>query len=326
MTSQPKAFNQVIGNTAAIERIKSAIAENNGLGGCIFFLQGETGNGKTMLADIIANLAVDADVYDEKRIDCNDDEKIAHLFETIKSLALTPSLTGTLSIFIFNEADRLSVENVSRFKTVVDVIKKVQGAGKVPPVCIIFTTAKTKDTVNPNFQKHWDEFVTRCVFCKVGVTKDELNAHFAKVTGGAIENIAYKIKVQSVRAAWAYVKENNLPILDVMPVPESFVLPKSDGKRVKYVTCNQQKTYRTAPKKQQNLVGIIADIVRAAGSAISYATIREELDESGRYTFKRGVDGYLRTRQITSAVHNHIRKYGDGALLCKTADGRVAVR
>ena len=51
--TQPKAFNQIIGNGAAIERIKSAIAENNGLGGCVFFLQGETGNGKTLLADII---------------------------------------------------------------------------------------------------------------------------------------------------------------------------------------------------------------------------------------------------------------------------------
>jgi ATP-dependent Clp protease ATP-binding subunit ClpA len=58
----PKAFKQVIGNSAAIDRIKSAIAENNGLGGCVFFLQGETGNGKTMLADIIADMA-DGDVY-----------------------------------------------------------------------------------------------------------------------------------------------------------------------------------------------------------------------------------------------------------------------
>ena len=62
--TQPKAFNQVIGNVAAIERIKSAITENNGLGGCVFFLQGETGNGKSMLADMIADLAGgDADSY-----------------------------------------------------------------------------------------------------------------------------------------------------------------------------------------------------------------------------------------------------------------------
>jgi len=71
MTTQPRAFNQVIGNTAAIERIKSAIAENNGLGGCVFFLQGETGNGKTLLADIIADMA-GGDVY---RPNCNDDDE-----------------------------------------------------------------------------------------------------------------------------------------------------------------------------------------------------------------------------------------------------------
>ena len=62
MTREPVAFNQVIGNVAAIERIKTEIADKNGLGGCVFFLQGETGNGKTMLADIIADMA-DGDVY-----------------------------------------------------------------------------------------------------------------------------------------------------------------------------------------------------------------------------------------------------------------------
>ena len=62
MTKTPKAFNQVIGNVAAIERIKREVADNNGLGGCVFFLQGETGNGKTMIANIIADIA-DGDVY-----------------------------------------------------------------------------------------------------------------------------------------------------------------------------------------------------------------------------------------------------------------------
>jgi len=41
---------------------------------------------------------------------------------------------------------------------------------------------------------------------------------------------------------------------------------------------------------------------------------------------KRESRGYYRTRQITSAVHNHIKKYGEHALLFKTPDGKIAVR
>jgi transcriptional regulator with PAS, ATPase and Fis domain len=69
MTNKPQAFNQVIGNGAAIDRIKREITKRNGLGGCLFFLQGEAGNGKSMLAKIITGLDPDADVYDERRID-----------------------------------------------------------------------------------------------------------------------------------------------------------------------------------------------------------------------------------------------------------------
>jgi replication-associated recombination protein RarA len=91
--TQPKSFNQVIGNVAAIERIKSAIAENSGLGGCVFFLQGETGNGKTMFADIIADLA-DGDVY---RAECNNGDEVAKYMDEIKTHAKTPPLCGGLS-------------------------------------------------------------------------------------------------------------------------------------------------------------------------------------------------------------------------------------
>ena len=324
--TQPRAFNQVIGNVAATERIKSAIVENNGLGGCVFFLQGETGNGKTMLADIIADMA-DGDVY---RPNCNDNDEVEKMMEAIKTYAKTPSVFGGLSVFIFDEADRLSVENVSNFKTAFDVIHRVKTAGKIPPVVVIFTTAKTKDTVNPSFRQHWDELVTRCVFCKVGVTRDELNDHFAKVTGGALTNVAWKIKVQSVRAAWDYVKENKLPILDVVPEAETFVLPETDKRTVKCTentgNVNACRKQSGAIRPQQNLIGIIRDVVAGAGSPVSYAAIRAELDTSGRYLFKPGVDGYYRTRQITSAVHNHIKKYGESALLQKTADGKVAIR
>ena len=257
----PKNFNQVIGNVTAIERIKSAITKNNGLGGCVFFLQGETGNGKTMLADIIADIA-DGDVY---RPNCNDKDEVEKMLDAIKTYARTPSVFGGLSVFIFDEADRLSVENIANFKTAFDAIHRAKNDGRVPPVVVIFTTAKTKETVNPSFRQHWDELVTRCILCKVGVTKDELNDHFAKVTGGSVTNIAWKIKVHSVRAAWDYVKENNLPVADVMPEAEVFVLPESCKRRVETVSTKVSTPVRTlahsAVRKHQNLIGIIRDIL-----------------------------------------------------------------
>ena len=325
--TQPRSFNQIIGNVTAIERIKSAITEHNGLGGCVFFLQGETGNGKTMLADIIADIA-DGDVY---RPNCNDDEEVAKMLDIIKTFARTPSIFGGLSVFIFDECDRLSVENISNFKTAFDTIHRVKNTGKTPPVVIIFTTAKTKETVNPSFRQHWDELVTRCIPCKVGITKDELNNHFAQITGGAITDISRKINVQSVRAAWDYIKEHHLPITDITPAAEPFVLPESPKKRVEWAqttTCSCKNKKKAPPtiRQHQNLIGIIRGIVAEAGTPVSYAAIRAELDTSGQYEFKRGVEGYYRTRQITSAVHNHIKKHGESALLQKTADGKVTIK
>jgi len=279
-----------------------------------------------MLADIIANMA-DGDIY---RPNCNNDEEIAKMMDTIKTFAKTPGIFGGLSVFIFDEADRLSVENISNFKTTFDTIHREKTAGKTPPVVVIFTTAKTKESVNPSFKQHWDEFVTRCVFCKVGVTRDELNDHFAKITGGAVENIAFRIKVQSVRDAWEYVKANNLPIIDITPEPEAFTLPESSGRRVESThintPCRCKTQVRNAPKKQQNLIGIIRGILVSAGSPVSYADVRATLDVTGAYEFKKGVEGYYRTRQITSAVHNHIKKYGEHALLQKTACGKITVK
>ena len=91
-----------------------------------------------------------------------------------------------------------------------------------------------------------------------------------------------------------------------------------------YAPANKRE--RVSVKPQQNLIGVIRDIVASADSPVSYAAIRAELDSSERYQFKSGVEGYYRTRQITSAVHNHIKKHGERALLQKTADGKVTVR
>jgi hypothetical protein len=81
---------------------------------------------------------------------------------------------------------------------------------------------------------------------------------------------------------------------------------------------------RTTPKKQQNLIGIVTSIVKRAGNPLSVATIRSILDESGEYEFKKGVEGWRKTNQITSAIYNHIAKYGESALLQKIDGGYSA--
>jgi len=322
--TQPRALNQVIGNAVAIDRIRSEIAENGGLAGCVFFLQGKTGNGKTMLADIIADMA-DGDVF---RPNCNDNEGVEKMMERIETFSKTPNMFGGLSVFIFDECDRLSVENISNFKIAFDVIHREKMAGKKPPVVVIFTTAQSKESVNPSFRKHWDEFASRCVYCEIGITKEELNEHFAKVSGGAVVDISERITVHSVREAWKYLTGHGIQALDVAPEAEAFVLPENQQRKIgdlKTNACTCRCGHATV-KPQQNLVGIIRGIVSAAGAPVSYATIRAEIDRTEAYQFKRGCEGWRRTNQITSAVHNHIKKYGDAAVLTKTADGKVTTK
>ena len=102
--TKPQNLNQIIGNSVAIERIRKAIVENNGLGGCVFMLQGATGNGKTLIADILANMT-DGDVY---RPDSTRDSETGDMIEHIKTLAGVPSMFGGLSVFIFDECDTLN--------------------------------------------------------------------------------------------------------------------------------------------------------------------------------------------------------------------------
>jgi len=323
---QPQNLNEVIGNGIAIERLRKAITDNHGLGGLVIMLQGQTGNGKTLIADILAGMA-DGDVY---RPDCTRDADTGDMIEHIKSLAGIPSMFGGLSVFIFDECDRLSSENIARLKTTIDSIERRKSRGESVSVMLIFTTAKVKDQLTDTQKKHWDELVTRCVLCPVGVTKDELNDYFAKATGGELTNISWKIRVQSVRAAWEYVKANGYSVVDVPVESEPFVLPESGGKRVGFVStkscsCNR-KQVKDALKKQQGLVNVIRDIVASIGEPVSYAAVRSAIDESGSYVFKRGCEGWRRTNQIVSAVHNHIKKYGESAVLYKTADGKIALR
>jgi hypothetical protein len=113
-----------------------------------------------------------------------------------------------------------------------------------------------------------------------------------------------------------------------MPEADSFVIPETSARRVEFVQTGNRSYNRRSntPKPQQNLVAIIRDIVLSAGHPCGYAEVRAALDVSERYEFKRGCEGWRRTNQITSAVHNHIKKHGEQALLAKTGDGKITIK
>jgi transcriptional regulator with AAA-type ATPase domain len=49
---KPTRLGRIIGNTKALARIEKAVDQNDGFGGLIFMLTGQTGNGKTLIADL----------------------------------------------------------------------------------------------------------------------------------------------------------------------------------------------------------------------------------------------------------------------------------
>ena len=139
---RPEDFSQIVGNKQAIARIERAIQMNDGsANGLVFLLTGATGNGKTLIADMLADV-IDGDVY---RPDCTEDSRTADVINLVKTHARTGAwYTGT-SVFIFDEADRLSPNNIAKLKITVDYIDTCRREGKLCPVVLIFTTAKTKE-------------------------------------------------------------------------------------------------------------------------------------------------------------------------------------
>ena len=124
------------------------------------------------------------------------------------------------------------------------------------------------------------------------------------------------------------LKEKGLPIT-IWTMSE--FLQKIEDIEYQYVLPQeyfQSPPQSTKPKKEkkQSLVTIIRDIITKAGTPMSYGDIRAELDQSGTYQFKQGVEGWRRTKQIMSAVHNNIKKSGERSLFQKTSDGKVAVK
>jgi MoxR-like ATPase len=206
---RPGTFENVVGNKKAIDRIYRAIDDNNGFGGLVFMLLGKTGNGKTLLADIIAGY-IDGELY---RPNCTKDAETASMIDQIRRDTKQCSMFSNQSVYIFDEADKLHPDNIANLKTAIDGIDRRRQEKLPCKVTVIFTSAKTKEQLTSIQQGHWDELCTRCITCKLGILPEELDEYFATLTGGKVPNISRQIKVQSMRAAWEYIEDEGIEII-----------------------------------------------------------------------------------------------------------------
>ena len=77
-------------------------------------------NGKTLLADILAS-RVDCEVY---RPDCTKESESAMYIDMIKQNIDIPSMFVGQYIYILDEADKLSPNNIAKLKTTIDAIDR----------------------------------------------------------------------------------------------------------------------------------------------------------------------------------------------------------
>ena len=206
---RPTTYQNIIGNGKTLNRIYRAVDDNDGFGGLVIMLVGITGNGKTLLADIIAR-DIDGDLY---RPDCTKDAETAAMIDHARQDITQNSMFGNQSVYIFDEADKLHPDNIAKLKTMIDLIDRRRQENLPCNVTMIFTSAKTKSKLTRVQQGHWDELCTRCITCKMDILPPELDSYFANLTGGTVLDISKRISVRSMRAAWEYIEENGIGIV-----------------------------------------------------------------------------------------------------------------
>jgi chromosomal replication initiation ATPase DnaA len=210
---RPTSLEDVVGNNNAVNRIYRAVNDNDGFGGLVIMLTGQTGTGKTLIADIMAS-DIDGVVY---RPDCTKDVETSEMIDQIKRDTVQNTLYSDHAVYIFDEADKLHPNNIARLKTAIDMIDRRRGENLPCNVTVIFTSAKTKSQLTPVQQGHWDELYTRCIICKMEVLPAELDAYFAALTDDNVPDISKRISVHSVRSAWEYIEQNEIDIVEAKP-------------------------------------------------------------------------------------------------------------
>ena len=207
---RPTTYQNIVGNEKTISRIYRAVDDNDGFGGLVIMLVGKTGNGKTLLADIIAR-DIEGDLY---RPDCTKDAETAVMIDQARRDITQNSMFGNHAIYIFDEADKLHPDNIAKLKTMIDLIDRRRQDNLPCNVTVIFTSAKTKSQLTGVQQGHWDELCTRCITCKMDILQPELDSYFARLTKGEVQDISNRITVRSMRAAWEYIEEHEIDVVE----------------------------------------------------------------------------------------------------------------
>jgi DNA polymerase-3 subunit gamma/tau len=104
---RPQNFNQIVGNAALVESLKSVLLKEEGKP-TTYLLQGPSGAGKTTLARIIAK-ELGADDQDIKELNVSDTRGIDSARQIINSSQFVP-LRGKAKVFVLNECHRSTVD------------------------------------------------------------------------------------------------------------------------------------------------------------------------------------------------------------------------